>query len=635
MISDRRNTGLHRRMLWLLLAGLLLWSAGLRIWFAGNGLRPGHYWDERYSVRNLRSVLATGNPRPVNFYYPSLSYLPQALLMTTAERVAGLVGNDFTFFSNGRLRSEGYLAARLIQVSFGLASLLVTFLLGRKLFSAETGLVAAAILASSPLHIRLSTMFKPDITLCLTILLALLWSIMAIERPSLGRYLLAGGGIGLALAAKLNGGPVAIPLTIAAAFLGWRYRRHWAWLAAAGSTAAVTFLALNPEVHRYLDALGRNQAIYAGKARGPDPTFVGRVWDLLVRECGFLVSPGFHGAIFGTLAILGIVVLLIAPLRRRGAPPAAGSTIALTRAMLLSFPIAYSLVYAAATPYAKANNFLPLLPVTSLAAANLLVEAWRLAKTRLPSLETFRAQLVAGVVLALAITVPAQAWAYDAQVPTTWDLALRRVSDRLRPWAGRVAYFEAAPLKFAGVSSEQKAMIRVPSRLGEVPPDLLDQSDAEIFLTTHLEGLDGETYLQRQDRAARVETLSARPFRARGPGLTLLFHVRERIDTETLDFEYDNEDIPSFHLDPISSPAEASTSLSFRLRRPANPDLVPTARRGDQVVRLYSRRVGKRNWWISERLPASDQAMVLQVPRPLLRGERLQLSRHHWAAPEG
>ena len=194
MISDRRNTGLHRRMLWLLLAGLLLWSAGLRIWFAGNGLRPGHYWDERYSVRNLRSVLATGNPRPVNYYYPSLSYLPQALLMTTAERVAGLVGNDFTSFSNGRLRREGYLAARLIQVSFGLASLLVTFLLGRKLFSAETGLVAAAILASSPLHIRLSTMFKPDITLCLTILLALLWSIMAIERPSLGRYLLAEEG---------------------------------------------------------------------------------------------------------------------------------------------------------------------------------------------------------------------------------------------------------------------------------------------------------------------------------------------------------------------------------------------------------------------------------------------------------
>ena len=428
---------------------------------------------------------------------------------------------------------------------------------------------------------------------------------------------------------------MAIPLTLAAALLGWRYRRHWAWLAAAGSAAAVTFLALNPEVHRYLDALGRNQAIYAGKARGPDPTLVGRVWDLLVRECGFLVSPGFHGEIFGTLAILGIVVLLIAPLRRRGAPPAAGSTIALTRAMLLSFPIAYSLVYAAATPYAKANNFLPLLPVTSLAAANLLVEAWRLAKTRLPSLETFRAQLVAGVVLALAITVPAQAWAYDAQVPTTWDLALRRVSDRLRPWAGRVAYFEAAPLKFAGVSSEQKAMIRVPSRLGEVPPDLLDQSDAEIFLTTHLEGHDGETYQQRQRRAVEAKTLSAELFRARGPSITLLFHIHEQLGSETLDLVAGEKEIATFHLDPPSLPSEGATSVTFRLRRPDRPDLLPTAHRGGQPVRLYSRRLGKRRWWISERFPASDEAIVLEVPSSLLRGGRLQLTLHHWAAIGG
>jgi len=53
-------------------------------------------------------------------------------------------------------------------------------------------------------------------------------------------------------------------------------------------------------------------------------------------------------------------------------------------AIFLSFPFGYSVVYAIVTSLPKSNNYLVLLPFTSLAAAWLLHAAWSGVAERLP-----------------------------------------------------------------------------------------------------------------------------------------------------------------------------------------------------------------------------------------------------------
>ncbi len=311
--------GSRHRSWWIApsLALLLLWAAALRIWMASSGLTSGHYWDERYSVKNLRAILEGGTLEPVNYYYPSLSYLPQAAVLAAIEGASGVFGEPFSFFADGSFAPSGYLLCRLIQVLYSLGTLLLTFLIGRRLISAEAGLVAALLLAVAPQHVRLSTMWKPDITLLLAILLALWWTLDALDRPSLGRYLLAGAGVGLALASKLNGGPIAAPLAIGAAVAGIKDRRHWWGLPAAGVTAAIVFVALNPQVGRYLDALERNQELYSRQVRGPDLTLPERIVQVAREEAGFVLSFNFHGPWIGIAAIAGLGAIAAAALLRR------------------------------------------------------------------------------------------------------------------------------------------------------------------------------------------------------------------------------------------------------------------------------------------------------------------------------
>ena len=73
---------------------MVLWSLTLSLWFASWRLNGGRFWDERFSVWNIRSVLETDSLRPDNGFYQSLSYLPQALLLAAGERLHEATGND-------------------------------------------------------------------------------------------------------------------------------------------------------------------------------------------------------------------------------------------------------------------------------------------------------------------------------------------------------------------------------------------------------------------------------------------------------------------------------------------------------------------------------------------------------------
>ena len=168
----------------LLLPLLLAWSFAVRAWVATPELSSQRFFDERFGVENIRMLVLEGQIKPARGYHPSLSYLPQAALLALSDRLHRATSREvFDVFGEKGLTASGYLLCRLLQACFGTLSLYLTFLIGRRLFSPGVGLAGALLLSAVDWHIRQSVIFKPDILLLMTCLLAFLWSLKAAEKP--------------------------------------------------------------------------------------------------------------------------------------------------------------------------------------------------------------------------------------------------------------------------------------------------------------------------------------------------------------------------------------------------------------------------------------------------------------------
>jgi 4-amino-4-deoxy-L-arabinose transferase-like glycosyltransferase len=488
--------------------------------------------DEKYAVRNLQSVLESGRLQPTNFYYTSLTYLPQAVMLAWVQRLVRWSDDPgYTVFAAGKLRPEGYLLCRSVQVVYGVMGLWVVFLLGRRLFSPWIGLGAAWILAVCPAHIRLSAVFKPGILVALLTLLTFSWSLEAVRRPAVLRYLRAGMGVGLAAAAKLNGGAIALPLALGASVRGLRDRRHLLGLALAGLAAAAVFAALNPQLELVLEFFRQNLQRYETRSQQPaleQHSGNGFLGTLLLQARLFL-EPGFHGPWIGGAALVGLTALAWRSFRQRRQDP----DHALALALLVSFPLAYALIYASLTRLVRPNNFLLLAPFTSLAAAWLLAAGWGWLRQRaeaagVPRPWTRRITIGTAVVLAVALLNSAQTYAYVSLVPTTWRRALDFTTAQLQPLAGRVVLAEVPAGQLSLRSAAEQAALQRVIALAEVPPAELDRSDAELFAARRFDGPSRDAYARRLLAVppAAVHRFEPEPFHARGETVVVLLHPR-------------------------------------------------------------------------------------------------------------
>ena len=124
-------------------------------------------WDERYNAGNVAAILAEGQFRPVRTHYPTLSYLPHALILKTWE----------TAFVPTVIRTENIAAelgaAHRLRAVHQLARLLRTArvpdALSRLMGTQRTAgpLVAAAAAISSrirpPFHLTVANATGPQI----------------------------------------------------------------------------------------------------------------------------------------------------------------------------------------------------------------------------------------------------------------------------------------------------------------------------------------------------------------------------------------------------------------------------------------------------------------------------------------
>ena len=602
----QRTSRLSGRQAGLLMALILMFGAGLRVWYGVADPTRLRFWDERYNVANALKVIETWSFEPASMYYPSpLQTWPQALTVAASQRLFEASGIESleAIDGAGRLTTTGYVLVRLVSALYGTLTLLCLFLLGRRMFSTGVGLLAAFALAAMPWHVHASGIFKPDALLVLTVVVAFYWSLGAVERGRAAGHVFAGFGISLALSAKIMGGLVALPLVLGTFMVGWRDRRRIGLLALAAGTSLASFLILNPYGRWYLDFVAHLRGDYAMRAARQGSTRA----DALTELGGYLLGPYVHGPLLGLMALAGMAWLMGSVARSHVLSPVERAW----RAMLVAFPLLYATALTVATPYFKGNNALPIVPFTLLAGLALLSTGAVAAIGRLPRRGSRTIGFAALVLLIVALGRPGYNYVYRSVTPTTLDQALRFLAAGVDPDFGRLIFSEkvsVGELRSRGPKARGLA-VQVVERLDEVSASRLGHADGELFHERRLEESAAEFYRQRIERGQvpRVARFRPRSFKLRGPALVAIRHrPRAAPEWPELRMEHCTSVEETCFTAALPSQVEDGELVSFWLRVPvgmvADPQAIPPLRVGKRGVPLIAmRRRGEEVVFVTER----------------------------------
>ncbi len=203
---------------------VLLLALALRVWGLTWGLPSAtHYFSyhpdesvvlERSSV--TMNVFA-GRLLPHFYDYGSL----QLYLVCFANTLAALFGGIDIVPKNVSVWypqwAKMYLIGRTLTVGMGVGTVWATFAAGARLWGNRAGLVAALLLAITPLHVQHSHFLTVDVPATLWVMLSLLWSVRLAtgDLKPLKTALWAGIFAGLAAATKYNMALVILPLLAA------------------------------------------------------------------------------------------------------------------------------------------------------------------------------------------------------------------------------------------------------------------------------------------------------------------------------------------------------------------------------------------------------------------------------------
>ena len=503
----------------LLLALIILASTICSLWYASAELNNKN-WDEGHSFRNVRSILTTGNWQPTYPFYPALSHLPQAALLGVSQRLHRATGIEVfaALTPKGNLTATSYLVSRWTSIVYGIGVLLMTYRLGRRLFSERTGLLATSVLAISPFFLKASSIYKPDILLMLTALVSFYFAARAAEEGRIGHYLLAGATIGVSAAGKQNGAFASIPLIVATLF-EWKAPKRWLFLVGGGLVAVAVFVLFNPwlELLPHYLRMTERYVQWAQAAGAPAP-------HLVVYAARLLFEWSWHGIAFGAAAWAGLLGLgFVALANRRSWPNQAGET------LLVAFVLIYPFACALVSTYPKANIFVATLPFTALAAAWALLAAskWLLAHT-----PKRMGRVVVGTAAALMVATsvaPYATYLYGVAVPETTQVTSRWIQRNAGFLSQRTIVSEGTVLEVGRGHWNRWPTTPLelePKRLSDLTSLELDLADYEVFPREALDREDREFYEARMAwiGEAGVHVFDPIAFRRRGPALIVLAH---------------------------------------------------------------------------------------------------------------
>ncbi len=134
--------------------------------------------------------------------------------------------------------------SRLISAIVGTVTVYMTYLVGKKLISHNTGIVAAALLSTIFLHVMTSHYATQDALFTLLVVIVFYWAIEAYHHDHLSSYIAFGISAGLATATSLTGS-LSMGLALIVAY-HYGMKQAFKKLFLVGTFAFATFLLVSP-----------------------------------------------------------------------------------------------------------------------------------------------------------------------------------------------------------------------------------------------------------------------------------------------------------------------------------------------------------------------------------------------------
>ncbi|MGH2537805.1 MAG: glycosyltransferase family 39 protein [Candidatus Promineifilaceae bacterium] len=218
------------------------WAAAFRphqspfnpFYWAPGAVSPGIVVEQdeprRFAYGHLPLYLGVAFGRLLESVGPDLARRLPSNWLLTRDLLNGAGRIEFHY-----LTAAGRALTGLVDV----ATVGLTYLIGRWAFRPAVGLLAAALLAVNVMHIQLAHFFTVDPYLTFFVTLALAFMLLALSRPHRSGlfFLLAGAAAGLAVGSKFTAVLLVVPLAVAA-WLTPDVSRRRQGLAFAGALAA-------------------------------------------------------------------------------------------------------------------------------------------------------------------------------------------------------------------------------------------------------------------------------------------------------------------------------------------------------------------------------------------------------------
>ena len=384
---------------------------GLRLYAINHGLPYQYVPDESTMVGGALRMGASKSLQPGTFIYPA------ALMYLFAGEYVGLLGVGRLvglFASVAQFRDYAfvdptlfYLLPRIAIALAGTACLPVAYLLGRRLYGTVAGLVAAALIATSVMHVQMSHEARHWVPISLLTLLVLWTSLDLVERGRRRDYWLSGLLVGLSAATSFNGFLLMVlPLVahlqrvrseLRTQNASWPSLRMHVPMVQALVLAPIVFVVLNPYIllqfHQFV-------AFQTSGNRSIGGQIVGH-YDSYLQQ--FLAKQGFTFFAEATLAyeptitILGIIGAVLAARRFRS-----------TALVVLAYPVFHYVMFATTAPSLEQRYMLPGVVLLALPAGLAASRLFSWLSVRLRGLGSPHvAVTVVAVILAALVSIPA------------------------------------------------------------------------------------------------------------------------------------------------------------------------------------------------------------------------------------
>jgi 4-amino-4-deoxy-L-arabinose transferase-like glycosyltransferase len=387
------------------LASVLVTAAVLRFWALGHGIPYSVSVDEPEIVERAFNMMRAGSLNPQGFFdYPGL-YIYVQFLVSCLRFIAGALSGAWSSLGAATTPSF-YLWGRAVTAAIGVLTVLLVFRIGLR-WGGRYALLAAALLAVMPLHVRYSHYVLTDTPLTFFVTLTFLLSLVAHERATARAFMWAGVAAGLAAATKYNGG-IALVMPLLACWMtpAVRPSRLICALVAAGA-AVVAFLVTAPytilDLPGFLNSFAHLASMYQTGDR------FDAAWLTYLKH--LRITFGWPALLLsGAGLVLGIVRLVQGPGRVRWA-------------LAVIFPLLYfwtisrqQIVYA--------RYLLPIVPVLCVLAATAVISGVSLLR-RYEIPRAPRTLLIAALTLAALLPplIQAVAWDRNAGRKSTFSLA--------------------------------------------------------------------------------------------------------------------------------------------------------------------------------------------------------------------